>query len=203
MSLQKEEGTFKVTVRVSQLVGQEGKLTEKLIAEPRIQSGPGIPATLYQGLQPSDPNYMNEENVTVDVSWPYPNESGVAFCAVTIKRGDRIVSKSKLQLKIDGQGRNPLIVTAREVNPKSVRVVAEDPERVFILLEFAGRSKEEVKKVSVENYGNQVLVQDLQGKVLDGGISLGTYNEIGMSLLYKSQDEAGHVASILRGEKSR
>jgi hypothetical protein len=94
-------------------------------------------------------------------------------------------------------------VTAREVNPKSVRVVAEDPNRVFILLEFAGRTKEEVKKVAVENYGNQVLVRDLEGPVIEGGISLGTYNEIGMSLQYKSQDEAKRAVSILRGEKSK
>jgi hypothetical protein len=203
MSLQKEEGTYKVVVRVSQLVEQEGKLTEQLIAEPRIQSGPGIPATLYSGLQPSSPNYANEENVTVDVSWPYPNESGVALCAVTIKRGDRIVSKSRLQLKVEGPGRTPFIVTGQEVNPKSVRVVVEDSNRVFILMEFAGRTKEEVKKVAIENYGNQVLVRDLEGQVIEGGISLGTYNEIGMSLQYKSQDEAKRVASILRGEQSK
>jgi hypothetical protein len=71
------------------------------------------------------------------------------------------------------------------------------------LLEFAGRTKEEVKKVAVENYGNQVLVRDLEGQVIEGGISLGTYNEIGMSLQYKSQDEAKRAASILRGEKSK
>jgi hypothetical protein len=43
----------------------------------------------------------------------------------------------------------------------------------------------------------------LEGQVIEGGISQGTYKEIGMSLQYKSQDEAKRVASILRGEKSK
>ena len=143
MSLQKDEGTYKVLVRVSQLVEQDGEVTEQLIAQPRIQSAPGVPATLYTGLPPSNPNYANEENVTVDVSWPYPNESGVALCAVTVRRGSTIVSKSKLQLRVEGPGRAPLLVTARDVDPASVRVV-EEKQSIYVLLEFTGKTKEAV-----------------------------------------------------------
>src|SRR5258708_7277401 len=79
MSLQKDEGELDVAVRVSRLVDQDGKSVEQLVAAPRIKTAPGVPATLCQGLQPDDPNYHLGESVTVDVSWPYPNESGTAF----------------------------------------------------------------------------------------------------------------------------
>src|SRR5207249_8516696 len=91
LSLQKEEGILNVDVRVSRLVEQDGGSAEQLVAAPKIKTAPGVPATLYTGLQPTDPNYAKEENVSVDVSWPYPNETGTAFCVVTIKRGSQIV----------------------------------------------------------------------------------------------------------------
>src|SRR5204862_8170719 len=141
----------------SLFVEEGGQLKEQLIAGPKILSAPGVPATLYSGLQPSNPNYANNENVTVDVSWPYPNESGAALCAVIIKRGDKIVSKAKFQLLVEGPGRTPLIVTAQDVDPKSVRVV-DEKSQIYVLLEFHGKTKEEVKKVANENYGNQVQV---------------------------------------------
>ncbi len=202
MSVQKNEGTYKVVVRVSQLVEQDGKLTEQLIAEPRITSTPGVPASLYSGLQPANPNYANKENVSVDVSWPYPNESGTALCAVLVKRGDKVVSKSRLQLKVEGPGRIPFIVTAKDVDPKSVRVV-DEKSKTYILVEFTDKTKEEVKKLANENYGNKVQVRDLQGGVTEGGFSFGTYNEIGLTLHYESKDEAEHVANILRGENRK
>ena len=202
MSLQKDEGTYKVLVRVSQLVEQDGKITEQVISEPRIQSAPGVPATLYTGLQPSHPNYANAENVTVDVSWPYPHESGVALCAVTVRRGSAIVSKSKLQLNVEGPGRAPLLVTARDVDPKSVRVV-EEKQSVYVLLEFTGKTKEAVKKIANENYGNKVQIRDPQGRLTGGGLSFGIYKEMGMAVFYETKDEAGHVAGILRGEDAK
>ena len=202
VSLQKDEGTLNVDVRVSRLLEQDGKPSEQLVAAPKIKTAPGVPATLYTGLQPTDPNYASQENVTVDVSWPYPNESGTAFCAVTIKRGDEVVSKAKLQLKIEGPGRVPLIVRAKDIDPKSVRVV-EEKEKTYVLLQFKGKTKEEVKKVANENYGNEVLVRDLEGRITDGGLSFGTYKETGMALHYETKNEAARVASILRGENSK
>src|SRR5262245_43005199 len=100
---QKDKGRFLVEVQVSQLIDQDGRLTERLIARPRVDSAPGVPASLYSGLQPSHPNYRNEENVSVDVSWPEAGHSGFAICSVTVKLGDKVVSKSKLKFDVTGK----------------------------------------------------------------------------------------------------
>lgn len=202
MSLQKEEGIYNVVVRVSELIAQDGKVTERLITEPRIQSTPGAPASFYAGVSPGDPDYSREENVAVDVSWPYPNESGIASCVVIVRRGDNIVSKSKLQLKVEGSGRVPLILAVQDVNPKSVRV-AEEKSQTYVLLELAGKTKQEVKKMANENYGNKVQIRDLQGNLTEGGLSFGTYHEIGLALQCKNENEAKHLASVLRGEDAK
>ena len=202
VSLQKDEGTLNVDVRVSRLVEQDGRSTEQLVAAPKIKTAPGVPATLYTGLQPADPDYASKENVTVDVSWPYPNESGTAFCGVTIKRGSEVVSKSKLQLKIEGPGRVPLVVAAQDIDPKSVEVV-DEKTLTYVLLEFAGKTREEVRKLAIENYGNKVLIRDLQGRLTEGGLSFGTYHATGMTLHYNSRKEAEQVASLLRGKDSQ
>lgn len=202
MSLEKDEGELNVDVRVSRLVDQGGKLVEHLVNAPRIKTAPGVPATLYAGPGRTDPSYANEDNVTVDVSWPYPNESGTAFCAVIVKHGDEVVSMSKLQLKIKGPGRVALVVAAHDVDPKSVRVV-DEKSQIYVLLEFADKTKEEVKRMASENYGNKVQVRDLQGRLTEGGLSFGTYHETGMALQYKSRAEADHVSGILKGEDSK
>jgi hypothetical protein len=103
MTRQKDKNTYTVTVRVSRLVEQDGELTEQLIAKPKITSSPGGPASMYQGLQPPNPDYQKQENVSVDVSWPEVGKSGFALCTVTVKLGDKIVSKSKLQVAVDEQ----------------------------------------------------------------------------------------------------
>jgi hypothetical protein len=101
MTPQKDKSTYEVVVRVSQLVEQDGKLTEELVARPKVTGPLGVPASLYSGLQPTHADYQKEDNVTVDVSWPKAGENGVAFCTVTVKRGDRVVSKSKLQVTVE------------------------------------------------------------------------------------------------------
>jgi hypothetical protein len=202
MSLDKNEGEVNVDVRVSRLVDQGGKLVEHLVNAPGIKTAPGVPAALYTGPGHTDPGYANEDNVTVDVSWPYPNESGIAFCAVTVKHGDEVVSKSRMQLKIEGPGRVALVVAAHDVDPKSVRVV-DEKSTTFVLLEFAGKTREEVKRMASENYGNKVQIRDLQGRLTEGGLSFGTWHETGMALHYKSRAEAEHVAGILKGEDSK
>ena len=70
MAPQKDKGTYDVVVRVSQLVEQDGKVTEELIARPQISGPLGVPASIYAGLQPTQADYQKEDNVTVDVSWP-------------------------------------------------------------------------------------------------------------------------------------
>ena len=99
---QKDKGRYLVEVRVSQLIEQNGVVTEQLIARPRIDSAPGVPASLYSGLQPSHPNYHKEENVSVDVAWPEPGKGGFAICDVTVKLGDKVVSRSKMKMEVAG-----------------------------------------------------------------------------------------------------
>ncbi len=202
VSHQKDEGALNVDVRVSRMAAQDGKSSEQLVAAPKIQTAPGVPATLYTGLQPTDPDFASKENVTVDVSWPYPNESGTAFCAVTIKLGSEVVSRTKLQLKIEGPGRVPLVVEAQDIDPKSVRIV-DEKSLTYVFVEFAGKTQTEVKKLAIENYGNKVQVRDLQGRLTEGGLSFGTYHETGMALHYSSKKDAERAASILRGKDSK
>jgi hypothetical protein len=98
---QKDKGTYQVDVCVSQLIERDGKLTEQVISRPKITSAPGVPASLYCGLQPSQPNYKNEENIHVEVSWPEAGKSSFAICNIIVKRGDNVVSKSRLKVQVD------------------------------------------------------------------------------------------------------
>jgi hypothetical protein len=101
MTRQKDKGTYTVNVRVARLVERDGKITEQLIAHPKIVSSPGGPASMYQGLQPPNPDYQKEENVSVDVSWPALGKSDFAVCTVTVNLRDDVVSKSKFQVTVD------------------------------------------------------------------------------------------------------
>lgn len=101
MTRQKDKGTYEVTVRVSQLIERDGKVIEELIEQPRITSSPGVPASLYSGLEPSHPDFAKRENVSVEVSWPEAGQSGFSVCTVTIKLGTRIVSKSRMQVAVE------------------------------------------------------------------------------------------------------
>jgi hypothetical protein len=198
MSLQKDAGTYLVEVKISELTEKNGQVTERVISRPRLQSAPGVPATLYSGVQPGKAGYAKDENVTVDVSWPYPNESGTAFCSVTLKRGDSVLSKFRMQLKIDGPGRTPLVLAAPDVDPKSVKV-SELKSDYWVQLEFTNKTKQEVKKLAVENFGNKVQLRDPQGHVTDAGLSFGTYQETGLSLQCDNEADANRIAGILRG----
>jgi hypothetical protein len=198
LSLHKDEGTLDVDVRVVRLEEHSGQPAEELIAAPKIKTAPGVPATLYTGCQQGEPDFTTKENVTVDVSWPYPNESGTASCTVTVKLGTKVVSTSKMQLKIEGPGRVPLVVAAQEVDPKSVRVV-DEKSLTYVLLEFTGKTPAEVKKLAIDNYGNKVQIRDSQGRLTEGGLSFGAYHDTGMALHYTTKTEAELVAGILRG----
>ena len=199
-----ESGQYQVDVRVSRLLQQGGKVVEEIIARPKLLSGVGCPASLYQGLQPTNPDYQNQDNVSVDVSWPYPDESGTAFCTVTIKHGDEVASKSKLQLQITGKGRTPLVLTPQTVDRKSVRVEMDQARGIaFVLLEFQGKTEKEAKAIAVANLGNQVKVQNTAGSVVESGIISGTYKEIGLALQYNSETEARRVAAALQETPAR
>ncbi len=200
ISHHRTEGTYLVEVRVLELIEQNGKLTERIIAAPRIQSAPGFPASLDSGSKPGEPGYGTSESVHVDVAWPFPNESGDALCEVIVKKGPTIVARSRFQLKIEGPGRTPLMVSPQEVEPKSIRLVDDKKAGFFVLLEFTGKTKEAVKKLTVENAGNRVGVRDAKGNVIEGGLSFGSDTALGMAILYDNKEKATQVAGILRGE---
>lgn len=90
-----------VVVRVSKLFEQDGKVTEEVVSEPRLLVGRGDSHSSFVGLCPPHPNYQTEENVTVDVFCPKSGDRGFASCTVTVKRGDKVVSKSKLKVKVE------------------------------------------------------------------------------------------------------
>jgi len=200
IAYEKSEGIIRVEVRVAKLLNQDGEVTKEFISSPKVQTSPGVKASAKVGLQPGHPEYEQKENVNVDVSWPYPNESGTAICAVTIHRGDTIVSKSRFQLKIEGPGRVPLVISADDINPKSVRL-GEVGLETFVMLEFIHKTKEEVKKLTIENYGNKVQFRESGGRLVELGQSFGAYNQIGMALDCGSAQQAKFVASLLRVEK--
>ena len=81
--------------------------------------------------------------------------------------------------------------------------MGEKEYKTFVLLEFAHKTKEEVKKLAIENYGNKVQLRDSDGHLMEGGRAFGKYNEIGMALDCESEDDATQVARFLRGEKSK
>ena len=41
-----------------------------------------------------------KEDITVDVSWPEPGQTGFAICNIVVKRGDKVVSKSRLKVQV-------------------------------------------------------------------------------------------------------
>ncbi len=164
----------------------------------------GCPASLYQGLARTNPGYQNEDNVSVDVSWPYPEESGVAFCTIVVKHGDQVAARSRLQLHIRGKGRVPLVLTPQNVDSKSVRVETDKSrDAAFVLLEFRGKTQKQARTMAVENLGNQVKIQDAAGRVVGSGVISGTYKETGLALQYKSEAEAQRVAGVLEGTPGR
>ncbi|MGD0262487.1 MAG: hypothetical protein ABSD29_22210 [Verrucomicrobiota bacterium] len=101
MTRQMDKGTYEVVVRVLRLAERNGTVTEQLIEQPKIMSSPGVPASLHCGLQPSDHDYTKKENVSVDVSWPEAGKRDFAICTVVVKLGDKIVSKTKMQVTVE------------------------------------------------------------------------------------------------------
>jgi hypothetical protein len=199
-----DSGQYRVDVRVSRLVQQDGRTVEELVAKPRLLSVMGCRASLHQGLNSANPGYQNEDNVSVDVSWPYPDESGVAYCTIVVRHGDQVASRSKLQLQVRGKGRVPLVLTPQDVDPKSVQVETDKSrDTAFVLLEFRGKTRKEARAMAVENLGNHVKIQDAAGRVVGSGMISGTYKDIGLALRYNSEAEARRVAGALEGTPGR
>jgi len=103
MAPQKEKNEYEISVAITELLTQDGKVTEKLLGQPRLRSPFGSPASMHIGPEPASEQFQKEDNITVDVTWPKAGETGVAICIVTIKRGDKLVSKSTMKLAIEGK----------------------------------------------------------------------------------------------------
>jgi hypothetical protein len=101
MTRQRGKGTYEVVVRLSHLVERKGEVREELIDQPKLTSSPGVPASLYSGRQPSDPDFRKTENVSVEVSWPEAGKRDFAVCTVVVKLGDKIVSKTKSRVAVE------------------------------------------------------------------------------------------------------
>jgi hypothetical protein len=101
MTRQKDKGTYEVVVRVSKMVKKGDGVVEELIVRPKMVSAPGVPAKLYSGLQPSNRDFATKENVSVEVSWPEAGKRDFAVCAVMVKLGDELVSKTKMQVTVE------------------------------------------------------------------------------------------------------
>jgi hypothetical protein len=99
MTRQKDKGTYEVVVRVSRLVERNGTVGEELVTRPCILSAPGVPGSIYVG--PQDSEYAKKESVSVDVSWPEAGKSDFAVCTVTVKLGEKIVSKTKTKVMVE------------------------------------------------------------------------------------------------------
>jgi len=196
-----DNGQYRVEVSISRLIQKDGKQVEELVAKPRILSSLGCPASLYQGLQPENPDYPNQDNVRVNVSWPYPKESGMAYCTVIVKHGSELESESQFQLKISGPGRAPLVLSPQTVNRQSVHIVTDKSRgQSYVLLEFADKTPTEAKAMAIENLGNKAQIRNASGDVVGSGIVMGGSDKnIGIALSYNSEEEAQRVASALEG----
>ena len=102
--------------------------------------------------------------------------------------------------------RTPLILTASDVDPKSVRVFAEEPN-VNLVLGFKGKTPEEMQKLVMGNLGNKVHVRGVDGRIVESGSAAASLsddkrNPIGLVLIFKKKQDARAAAKILRVEKS-
>ncbi len=100
ITLHKETKQYEVFAQVCKLVDRRSGQTEEVIARPRTDSALGAPATFYVGSSPSEPAYRKSENVTMDVDWPKEGENNSATCTIVVKRGNKLVAKSKLQVSV-------------------------------------------------------------------------------------------------------
>jgi hypothetical protein len=98
ITLHKETKQYEAVGRVCKLVDRMTKQVEVVIARPSVISTMGSPGSFYVGSSRSDRNYRKLENVTMDVTWPKEGNQGFAVCTVIVKRGDRVLSKSQMQM---------------------------------------------------------------------------------------------------------
>ena len=98
---QAEKNTYEVAARIAKTVTCAGKVAEVVLSQPRCVAAPGVPASLYAGANPQDPDYARKENINLEVSWPDAGQPGFATCAVTIKLGDRVIAKNLTKVSVN------------------------------------------------------------------------------------------------------
>jgi hypothetical protein len=97
----KEAKQHEAAARVYRLVDRGVGQLEELVAQPRVLSTVGSPGSFYAGPDRASSNYRKLESVSMDMAWPNQQEAGFAVCTITVKRGDRVLAKSKMQVTID------------------------------------------------------------------------------------------------------
>jgi hypothetical protein len=97
ITLNKETKEYQVFAKVLKVGDGKKKDSEEIVARPRIVSARGVPASFYVGPAATDRAYRKSENISMEVSWP---EDSTATCTITVKRGDKLLARSKTQLNL-------------------------------------------------------------------------------------------------------
>ena len=85
-------------INISALTEQAGRTTETLISSPRVLANRGQIASCFTGSK--DPK---AENISVEVFCPLKSARDFASCAVTVRQGNELLSRSVMKLKLDGR----------------------------------------------------------------------------------------------------
>jgi hypothetical protein len=91
---------YEATARICRLVDQNGIQRQELLSNPRILSTMGEPGSFYVGPDRKSSNYKKIENIAMQVDWPQGGQEGFAVCTIVVKRGDKVISKSKTQVMV-------------------------------------------------------------------------------------------------------
>jgi hypothetical protein len=97
----RHEGQYEAVARVCRLVDRNGVQTEELLSKPRIVSSAGETGSFYVGPDRNNSNYKKVENISMQVVWPKENQPGAAICTIVVKRGDKIVTRSRMQITLN------------------------------------------------------------------------------------------------------
>jgi hypothetical protein len=96
-----QDGQYEAVARICRLVERNGVQTEEVLSKPRIVSTAGEPGSFYVGPDRNNSNYKKVENISMEVLWPKENQPGVAICKIVVKRGDKIITRSKMEITLN------------------------------------------------------------------------------------------------------
>jgi hypothetical protein len=92
---------YEAVGRICRLVDKNGAQSEEPISNPRIVSRVGEPGSFYVGPDRKSSNYKKLENIAMEVIWPEGDQPSFAVCTIIVKRGDKMIARSKLQVMVD------------------------------------------------------------------------------------------------------